>query len=100
MRTTTVTESVADDFWESISVMTFLTNLWVKRRLYSSSLVLEGKEVKEILESSRSVLLEKILENKTLALSVAEDNLLGLLSGEEDFVENNFHLNMLKVVRA
>ena len=96
MRTTTVTESVADDFWESILVMTFLTNLWVKRRLYSSSLVLEGKEVKEILESSRSVLLEKI----TLALSVAEDNLLGLLSGEEDFVENNFHLNMLKVVRA
>ena len=79
--------------------MTFLTNLWVTRRLYSSSLVLEGKEVKEILESSRSVFLEKILENKT-ALSVAEDNLVGLLSGEQDFAENNFYLNMLKVVRA
>ena len=53
--------------------MTFATNLRVKGRLCSFSLVLEGNAGKEITESSRLNILGKILTNN-FALSDAEGN--------------------------
>ena len=59
--------------------MTFLTILGVIEILRSFRLVLEGKIVKEIPESSRFEFLEKFLANN-FALSDAEDNTSGLLN--------------------
>ena len=55
--------------------MTFLTILWVVEILCSFRLVLEGKTLKEVLESSRLEFLEEFLAND-FALSDAEDNTL------------------------
>ena len=53
--------------------MTFSTILGIKEILCSFRLVLEGKTVKEIPESSRLEFFEKVLENN-FALSDTEDN--------------------------
>ena len=57
--TNTGIQSGPDVFDESSLVMTFLTNLEVKKTLYIFRLVLEGKSGKEIPESSRIESLEK-----------------------------------------
>ena len=59
--------------------MTFLTILEVTEIVCSSKLVLEGKTVKEIPESSRLEFLEKFSANN-FALSDAEDNISGPLT--------------------
>ena len=59
--------------------MTFLTILGVMEILHSYTLVLEGKTVKEIPESSRSEFLVKFLANN-ITLSDAEDNTSSLLN--------------------
>ena len=65
-------ESGPDAFHESRLTMTFLTILGVMEILHSYRLVLEGKTVKEISESSRSEFLVKFLANN-ITLSDAED---------------------------
>ena len=61
--------------------MTFLTILGVTKILFSNTisfrLVLEGKAVRQIPETSRLEFLKKFLANK-FALSDAEDNTSGL----------------------
>ena len=78
-RTTTGIQSGPDAFDESRFAMTFLTILGDKEILCSFRLDLEGKTGKEIPESSRLELLEKILANN-FALSDAEDNTSRLLN--------------------
>ena len=73
------TVSEPDVFDESRFVMTFLIILAVAEILYSFRLVLEGKFVKEMSESSRLKFLEKSLANN-FALSDAEDNTSGSLN--------------------
>ena len=73
------TVSEPDVFDESRFVMTFLIILGVAEILYSFRLVLEGKFVKEMSESSRLKFLEKSLANN-FALSDAEDNTSGSLN--------------------
>ena len=64
-RTTTGIQSGPNAFDESRFVMTFLTILEVTEILCSFKLVLEGKTVKEIYESSRVEFLEKFMQQKT-----------------------------------
>ena len=80
-RTTTGMQSGPDAFDESKFVMTFLTILGVLETICSFRLVLEGKTDKEIPESSRLELLEKVLANN-FALSDAEGNTSGPLDRE------------------
>ena len=70
-KTTTGIQSGLDAFDESRFVMTFLAILGVAEILCSFRLVLEGKTVKEMPESSRSEFLEKCLANN-FALSDAK----------------------------
>ena len=72
-RTTTGIQSGPDAFDESRFVMTFLSILGVTEILWSFRLVLEEKTGKEILESSKSEFLEKLLANN-FVLSDAEDS--------------------------
>ena len=74
-RTTTGIKSGPHAFDESRFFMTFLTLLGLTEILCSFRLLLEGKIVKEILESSRLEFLEKSLAN-SFALSDVEDNTL------------------------
>ena len=78
-RTTTRIQSGPDVFDESMFILTFLIIVGVREILYSFRLVLEWKTRKEIPESSRLELLEKILA-KNFALSDAQDNTSGLLN--------------------
>ena len=83
--------------------MTFLTTLRVLEILCNFRLVLEGKTVKEIPESSRLQFSGKVLENN-FALSDAEDNTSGLLNrggiadllGSLDFLANYTISNLPK----
>ena len=79
IRTTNEIQSGQDAFDESRFIRTFLTILGVMEMLCSFRLVLDGKTGKEIPESSRLELLEKLLANK-FALSKAEDNTSGPLN--------------------
>ena len=71
-------QSGPDVFEESRLVMTFLTSLGVTWIFCSFRLVLEWKEGKEILESSRLEFIEKFSANN-FSLSDAEDNTSGSL---------------------
>ena len=83
--------------------MTFLTTLRVLEILCNFRLVLEGKTVKEIPESSRLQFSGKVLENN-FALSDAEDNTSGPLNrggiadllGSLDFLANYTISNLPK----
>ena len=77
-RTTNGIQSGLDAFDKSRFIMTFLTIVEVTEILCCFKLVLEGKTVKEIPESSRLEFLEKFSANN-FALSNAEDNTSGLL---------------------
>ena len=68
-----------DSFDESRFIMTFLTILGIMETLCSFRLVLEGKTVKEIPESSRLEFFEKLLANN-FALSGTENNTSGSLN--------------------
>ena len=74
---TTITgiQSRPDTFAKSWLIMTFLTNLAITERLYSSRLVLEAKAGKEIPEPPILELFEKFSVNK-FSLSDAKDNTL------------------------
>ena len=87
------TASEPDVFDESRFVMTFLIILGVTEILHSFRLVLEGKCVKEMSESSRLEFLEKFLANNS-ALSDAEDNTSGSLNRV-----NIADLHLLKTLR-
>ena len=78
-RTSTGIQSGPDAFDESRFIMTFLTILGVTEILCSFRLVLEGKAGKEIPESSRFELLEKLLANN-FALSDTEGNTFSSLN--------------------
>ena len=78
-KTSTGIQSGPDAFDESRFIMTFLTILGVMETLCSSRLVLEGKAGKEIPESSRFELLEKLLANN-FALSDTEGNTFSSLN--------------------
>ena len=77
-RTTTGIQSAPDVFDKSSFIMTFLTIFGVTKIACSFRLVLEGKTVKEMPESSRLEFLEKFSTNN-VALSDAEDNTSGPL---------------------
>ena len=72
-------QSRPDDFDKSRFIMTLLIILGATEILCSFRLVLEGKNGKEIPESSRSEFLEKFLANN-FALSDAKDNTSGPLN--------------------
>ena len=78
-RTSTGIQSGPDAFDESRFIMTFLSILGVTEILCSFRLVLEGKAGKEIPESSRFELLEKLLANN-FALSDTECNTFSSLN--------------------
>ena len=78
-RTSTGIQSGPDAFDESRFIMTFSTILGVTEILCSFRLVLEGKAGKEIPESSRFELLEKLLANN-FALSDTEGNTFSSLN--------------------
>ena len=71
-------QSGPDAFDKSRFIMTFLTIFGVTEILCSFKLVLEGKTGKEIPESSRLELLEKLVNN--FALADASDNTSGSLN--------------------
>ena len=79
LRNTTGKQSGPDAFGKSRFVMTFLTILEITEILCSFRLVLEGKTIKEIPDSSRLEFLEKFLANN-FALSDAEDSTSGPLN--------------------
>ena len=78
-KTSTGIQSGPDAFDESRFIMTFLTIFGVTEILCRSRLVLEGKAGKEIPESSRFELLEKLLANN-FALSNTEGNTFSSLN--------------------
>ena len=78
-RITARIQSDTGAFDESRLIITFLTNLGVRRILCVFRLILEGKTVKKIPNSSRLEFLEKLLAHN-FALLAAKDNTSGPLN--------------------